>query len=820
MLLSLKWLREFVPFEGQAQELGDRLTMLGLELEDILDPYEHISGIVVGHVLTCEKHPESDHLSVCTVDAGQAETLNIVCGAPNVAAGQKVPVALVGTTMPDGTKIKKAKLRGVPSFGMICSERELGLSEDHSGIFVLPESLRPGEGLVDALDLDREVLEIGITPNRADCLSVLGLARETALAFDLPLTIPEIHLHDEGEDFATGWTVSVPEPDFCPFYQLRLVENITVKPSPIWLRYRLRAVGIRPISNIVDVTNLVLMELGQPLHAFDRARLIGNNIEVSPARDGERIVTLDGQERLLVAGDLLIRDAQRPVALAGVMGGINSEINEDSRDVVIESAVFRPASIRKTARRLGLSSEASYRFERGVDQWGSRYAMNRAAALIAELGGGVVRRGACTLESRPWKAPAPHFRVQRAADLLGMSLDPIFCKDTLLKLGCQVDTSRTEEWTVTTPSWRHDLSREVDLIEEVARVQGMDTIPETLPAITRSLPAFGQPESTFAFLAKVKEWGSGLGLNEAENYSFVGHRDLDHLGLPKEGRINILNPLTEEQNVLRTELAAGLLQNVRHNIAHDNSGLRLFEVANIFHADPTSETTAREESRLGIVLCGNLFDTAWPRRECDADYTDLRGIVEHFIRFLLLPAPLFSKMEDAEAVREGHPYLAPCVRVSLPDQKGETTIGFLGQVRPDIADAYHARKPVWLAELNLDILARQHHSTRVSFIPLPVFPAARRDITVMAPASLSVSVLVSHILGLGISILESVELIDLYEPESPASDREAGNTGSPERNLTFRLTFRRRDRTLKDNEVDKEREKIAQTLVKAFGVRI
>ncbi len=812
MLLSLKWLREFVPYEGSAQELGDRLTMLGLELEDILRPYENIAGIVIGHVLTCEKHPESDHLSVCTVDAGQAEILTIVCGAPNVAAGQKVPVALVGTTMPDGMKIKKAKLRGVPSFGMICSERELGLSDDHSGIFVLPDSFRPGDRLIDALDLEREVLELGITPNRADCLSVLGLARETALAFRLPLALPEVRVNDEGADFAAEWDVTVPDPEYCPFYQLRLVENVAVGPSPMWLRHRLRAVGVRPISNVVDVTNFVLMELGQPLHAFDRDRLRGGRIEVSPARAGERLVTLDGQERILAPGDLLIRDAERPVALAGVMGGLDTEITAESRNVLVESAVFRPASIRKTARRLALSSEASYRFERGVDQPGAVYAMNRAVTLIAELGGGTIRRGACTLESRPWSAPTPRFRPKRAADLLGMPAEADFCREVFTRLGCRVEAGRTDDWTVATPSWRHDLTREADLIEEVARVRGMDALPETLPAVSRPLSGFGLPQSRFDFLAAIKAWGSGLGLNEAENYSFVGHKDLDHLGLPQEGRISVINPLTEDQNVLRTRLAPGLLQNVRHNIAHDNAGLRLFEVANIFHADPTSETTAREEPRLGIALYGALYDSAWPQREADADYTDLRGIIDHLLKALRLPEPVFATVEEAEAAREGFAFLAPCVRVSLPTPDGPQTLGFAGRVKPDVADAYHARKPIWLAELDLEQLQSRQGSAGGGFAPLPVFPAARRDITVMAAATLSVATITEAIRNLGVSILESVELVDLYEPEKGAA--------APERNLTFRLTFRRRDRTLKDSEVDKEREKVAQALVKNLGVRV
>lgn len=798
MLLSLKWLREFVPLEASAQELGDRLTMLGLELEDILHPYDGIKTIVVGHVLTKEAHPDSDHLAVCTVDVGQGEPLTIVCGAPNVAAGQKVPVALVGTTMPGGMVIKKAKLRGVPSFGMICSERELGLTDDHSGIMVLPEAFRVGDRLVDALDLDTEILEIGITPNRGDCLSVLGLAREAALAFKLPLTMPKVHVEEEGADWTSEWSIGIPKPELCPFYQLRLVEGVTVKPSPAWMRYRLHAVGVRPISNIVDITNYVLMELGQPLHAFDRDKLEGGRTEISLAREGERIVTLDGQERVLSAADLLIRDGVKPVALAGVMGGLETEISDASRAVMVESAVFRPETIRKTARRQSLPSEASYRFERGVDQGGSAYAMNRAVSLMAECAGGVVRTGACTQEPKPWVASVPTFRVRRAVDLLGMDVEPAFCADTLERLGCALDRGDEAAWKVTTPSWRQDLSREVDLIEEIARVKGMDTIPETLPAVSRPLERFGQPESRYAFLSRVKAWGSGLGLNEAENYSFVGHKDLDHLGLPKEGRIDIINPLTEEQNVLRTALAPSLLQNVRTNIAHGNMGVRLFEVANVFEADAASQTTARERARLGLVMYGSLYDTAWPHAETDAAYADVRGLVEHFAGFLHLAAPAFIR--EAE-----HPAYAPCVRVEIDGRP----VGLIGQVKPQLADAYHARKPVWLAELDLETLWELHQQARIAFRPLAVFPPSRRDVTVIAPTALSVSAIEEHIRGLRIAILEDVTLIDLYEPKD-----------TEERNLTFRLTFRKADRTLKDAEVDKEREKVAQSLVKNLGVRI
>ncbi|MGN1037813.1 MAG: phenylalanine--tRNA ligase subunit beta, partial [Mailhella sp.] len=393
MLLSFNWLKEFVPYTGTAEELGDMLTMLGLELEEVLHPYAEIEGVITGRVLTCEAHPDSDHLHVCTVDVGEAEALNIVCGAPNVKAGQLVPVAPVGATLPGGLVMKKAKLRGVPSFGMICSERELALADDHSGILVLPERNRagrqilPGEKFVEAYDLDREVLDISITPNRADCLSVYGFARIIGAYLGLPVTMPGFHLEEKGEDMSGAVPVQVEDSVLCPSYTGRILKGAKVGPSPAWMRYRLNAVGIRAISNLVDVTNYILMELGQPLHAFDHNKLAGNRIIVRAAKDGERLVTLDGQERMLKAGDGLICDAEKPVALAGVMGGLETEITDESESVFLECAVFCPRSIRMTARRLGLNSEASYRYERGVDPTTMPFALDRAAALMAELSG-------------------------------------------------------------------------------------------------------------------------------------------------------------------------------------------------------------------------------------------------------------------------------------------------------------------------------------------------------------------------------------------------------------------------------------------------
>lgn len=805
MLLSCKWLREFVPFEGTAQQLGDTLTMLGLELEDIVRPYDAIAGIVTGEVLTCVQHPEADKLHVCTVDvgaAGDGTPLSIVCGAPNVAQGQRVAVAMIGATLPGGLTIKKAKLRGQVSCGMLCSERELGLTEDHSGIMVLPPDTPVGRRLVDVLPLDVEVLDISVTPNRADCLSVLGLAREVAMACKLPLSLPPIlpgrHAAEQGADASRDVAVDIVNPELCWLYQGKIIENIHVGPSPMHIRHRLHAVGVRPLSNVVDATNYVLMELGQPLHAFDRARIRGNRIVVAPAREGQRFTTLDGQERVLAAGDLCICDGEGPVALAGVMGGLESEITPSSTAVFLESAIFRPATIRKTARRLGLSSEASFRFERGVDPGGCTLAMERAATMIAALAGGTVRPGVCRKEPRPWVAPRMTYRPAAASALLGLDIDEAFATDVLTRLGCTLDKSNAAAWQVTAPSWRYDMSREADLVEEVGRVYGLDKIPPALPPLVRSLEAAGAPPSRHAFWTRIKHWGKGLGLNEAVNYSFVGHKDLDQLNLPREGRISIMNPLSAEQDALRTVLAPGLLQNVRHNIAQGATGVRLFELAHVFAPDPASETTAREFGRLGIILYGNRFDGGWPHGEDDVDYGDIKGMVEHLLTTLHVGAPTCT-------LDTAHPYLRPAVRV---EAQGEF-LGHMGRVMPKLADAYHARKDVWLAELDLDALRRLHDKAQPHFAPLPVYPPVRRDITLIAPAGLAVEQVLAYIRGQKVRHLERVVFCNLYAPD-----------GSDERHLTFRLTFRHPERTLQDAEVDKEREKVAQSLESALGVRV
>ena len=806
MLLSFNWLKEFIPYTGTAEELGSTLTMLGLELEEIEHPFAEIAGVRVGRVLTCAPHPDSDHMHVCTVDVGEAAPASIVCGAPNVAAGQLVAVACLGCTLPGGIKIKKTKLRGVPSEGMICSERELGLTEDHSGILVLPETDRDGAHLkigtpvVEALGLDTEVLNISITPNRADCLSVLGFARVLSAYLHLPMAMPKCSLEEKGEDCSQEIPIVIEDPSFCPAYTGRVIEDAKTAPSPWWVRYRLHAVGVRPISNLVDATNYVLMELGQPLHAFDADTLEGGTIIVRRAAEGSVFTTLDGKERVLKASDGVICDAKRPVALAGVMGGLQTEISDSTKRVFLECALFEPRSIRMTARRLGLSSESSYRFERGVDQTGMDFARDRAAYLMQAWAGASVRRGVCRSEPKPFIAEPIQFRPARVDELLGIHVEPEFSEEVLRSLGCSIAKSKKDKWVVYAPGWRYDLAREADLVEEIAIFSDVDSMPAALPKLSHSLDRFGAPENRHMFAMRLKRFLAGLGLNEVVNYSFVSDDELDFLGLPKEGRVNILNPLTAEQNVLRTELAPGLLQNVRTNIAHGADGVRIFEIAQAFTADPASDTTVREVPHLAVTMYGSRYDSAWPHESADADYSDLRGIIDHIFRyFLRMDPPALSVMSD-------HPYLLPAVALTLPDG---SRAGVMGRVRPSAADAYYARKPIWYAELGLDLLQEKSKGRRPQFSPLPVFPPVLRDITLACPPSVTVEEAAAAILSAPkCPLLKKAELIDIYVPA-------AGGV----RRLTFRLTFQS-DKTLQDADAEKEKEKIAAHAVKTLGAML
>jgi phenylalanyl-tRNA synthetase beta chain len=801
MLLSPKWLQEFTPFEGTLDELAHTLTMIGLEVEEQVEPFAHLAEMVVGSVQTCRQHPDADHLRVCEVNMG-GEDVPIVCGAPNVAAGQRVAVAPVGSTLPDGTQVRKAKIRGQPSQGMILSERELQLGEDHTGIMVLGDAAEPGRPLTEALDLDSVLLDVGITPNRADCLSMLGLAREVAAYFRLPLHLPRMELREEHPECESQVRLQIEDPELCPLYQARIVRDISVGPSPAWMRYRLLAMGLRPINAIVDITNYVLLELGQPLHAFDETLISGSTIRVAPAEKEQDLVTLDGEEQHVQPGDLLIRDAEKPVALAGIMGCANSEIGESSTDVLLECAVFHPGTIRKTARRLGLSSGASYRFERGVDQPGSEFALHRAAHLIQRLSGGRVLSGVAKSEPKPWTSPAIDFRPENARKLTFLDAEDDFCNSTLRSLGCEVDRSEGGRWRVRPPSYRLDLQREVDLVEEIARFFGFEQVPAELPRIAKPLREAGEADeledaAPYSFIRRIKAWAQGVGLTEAINYSFVGSAELRRLGSGGEGTIAIRNPLTSDQDTLRPCLAPGLLQNVRLNVDQNNPDQRVFEVARVFGGDDRSETGARERNRLGILVHGRRHPArwSWPREE--SDYLDLKGLLEHLLQSLRLSGWAFEPETD-------HPYLDPCVAVRADERQ----LGSMGRIRPDIGRDYHARFPIWLAELDLDLVYRMHRCRDMVYRPWPKFPPVLRDITIIAPEGVHYRSIHDTVARAGLANLESFALQDIYQPE-----------GSQERHITLRLTYRHPRKTLTDREVDKQHNDLGEFLLQSLPVR-
>ncbi len=794
MLLSLQWLREFVSFEGTSAELAEKLTLLGLEVEEIFHPFAAISSVCVGHVRQCVPHPDSDHLSVCQVDIGQDELLPIVCGAPNVAAGQKVAVAPVGTTMPGGMVIKKAKLRGQTSQGMICSAAELELAQESNGIMVLDDAAVPGTLLVDWLGLETCVFDISITPNRADCLSVLGIARDLSAAFDLSLTLPVCELSETGENCADLVAVHIQDPQACPLYQARVVQGVKVGPSPDWLRYRLLAVGLRPINAVVDITNFMMLETGQPLHAFDRCLLTDKNIFVRGAQTQEKITTLDGRERELTPSDLVIADSGKAIALAGIMGGQNTEITPACQDVLLECAVFDPPTIRKTARRLGLSTDSSFRFERGVDQLGTDFVLNRAASLIARFAGGKIARGRVKEEKRPFQAAVIDFSPQNARDLLALATPDDFCQQLLGRLGCEVD-AKSRPWKVVAPSYRLDLEREADLIEEIGRVWGMDKIPVRLPRISKNLETTNI-NSEFSFLHRVRHWAKGLGLHECINYSFLSGAELDNLGLASSGWVGILNPLTDEQDNLRPQILPGLFDSLRRNLAQGNTRLRFFEVAHTFMPDSASETGVREKNHLALVLSGPRTSQTfpWPAPD-EADYLELKGLVEHFTQ-------TFHLLGQEYALIDEHPYLLPAVSWKIDGE----VVGILGMLKPEAAERYNARSEVWAAEIDLDALMDKEMAA--GFSPLPRFPYVQRDMTLIAQPGLHFATIEQELNSLRIDILEDVQLMDIYTPE-----------GSQEKHLTLRLTYRHPKKTLKDKDVDKVHTHLGQHLLDKLDIR-
>jgi len=796
MLVSLKWLRTCVRCDAPSEEIASRLTMAGLEVEAVTKRNLGLSRVVVGRIIGISPHSGAKNLRICEVEGGNG-TYRVVCGASNVAIGQTVPLALDGAHLADGTEIRAVEVRGVRSPGVLCSEAELGLGEDANGVMSLPGALVPGTPLADALDLEDEILEIGITPNRGDCLSVLGIAREVSALFGAPWTPPQFTVRETGPQLASLASVTIQDPDLCPRYAARVVRKVKVRLSPLWLRQRLQAQGIRPINNIVDVTNFVMIEQGQPLHAFDYERLEGHGIVVRRARAGEPFTTLDGQNRTLRENMLLICDAERGVALAGIMGGLNSEITSETTTVLIESAYFQPAGIRRTAKALGLSTESSYRFERGVDPEGLIRALDRAAQLMVDLGEGELAAGRLDVYPAPMGRQPIRLSVSRCARFLGLALPCDEIRRLLESIQLSVRTIDDNCLEVVPPSFRSDLTREVDLMEEVARLAGFDRIPSTLPCarVTTERPPRTQTVRELARQIMV-----GFGFSEIISFSFIGGQVAARLGITTEDRrfrhLPIQNPLTEEQSVLRTSLIPSMLETAARNQRQRRLDLRLFELSKVFF--PRGNDELPEER---FNLCGLLAGTRRPAGWIDppeaVDFFDLKGPVDALISALGVPAPRWKE-------RPRTPFLRPEAAAEI--EVAGITVGVLGEVRPEVLQAFEMKDAVFLVDLDFDLLEQQATGQK-RFRPLPRFPEVNRDLAIVVSEDLPAQRVLDFLGEHRPEFAESVSVFDCYR---------GNQVGAGMKSLAFRITYRSSERSLTDEEVNEIHTSVTNKVLVAF----
>ena len=808
MKFTLSWLSEYVSLDGLTHDqLADRLTMLGLEVDAVQQLYAGLDAIVTAKVLSVQKHPNADRLSLCEVEVG-AETVPIVCGAPNVRPGLITAIARPGVRLPDGHKIKKAKVRGEVSMGMLCSWRELGISEDHAGIIELDSALASGLSLKEVLDLDDTMVEIDLTPNRPDCASVLGIAREVAGFTHRKVTPPVTEtplLDGAGVDF----TVTIEDPELCPRYAARKLTGVVIKPSPWWLQRQLMAVGMRPINNIVDITNFVMLEYGQPLHAFDFQKIAGRSIVVRcPHSDEKTFTTLDGTERQLSPEMLMICDAEGPVAVAGVMGGLDSEVTDSTTEVLLESACFNPVSIRRTARNLNLPSEASYRFERGVNPDGIANAMERAVQLMCDLAD--ARPVAGGVDEYPGKKDLLKLdlRVQRVNELLGIELSADQVADYLRGIEIEVADKGEDVLQVTVPAFRIDIEREVDLVEEIARLVGYNEIPVSLPSISMDYP---QRDPLRQLRQDVGAIFTAIGFYEAINYSFVSEKHCDMLGLAanddRRQCVKMLNPLTEEQAVMRTMLLPGILENIRRNINFQQSDIRLFEIGKVFSF--TAEGVQPEERyQLCAVVSGARYPGASPIHfSADrADIFDIKGAAESLFETLRLvgKSGTISFIADPEHVQ---PYGEPSFTIRIMD--GEEQLGTISKLTRKAAREFAVKQDVFFLELDLEALLDMPRRDK-SFSSLPRYPSVKRDIALLVPENVPAGALLEDILS---HKLENVVFADIFDVYSGKSIEEGMKS------VALTVTYRSADKTLDDETVDGFHSKIVDSLMSRFGGR-
>lgn len=812
MRVSYDWLKTMIDVPESPKELSDEYIRTGTEVEAIDVVGESFDHVVTAQVLEKTPHPDSDHMYVCKVSVGDKnvdaegnpEPLQIVCGAQNFEAGDHIVTAMIGAELPGGIKIKKSKLRGVASFGMNCSARELGIGGDHAGIMILPEDAPVGMPFGEYYGSSDTVLDCEITPNRPDCLSMIGMARETGAIFDRDyhVELPAIK-SETGRATADEISVEIADEGLCDRYVARIVRNVKVGPSPDWMVKRLNSLGIRPHNNIVDITNYVMMLTGQPLHAFDLSTFAERDgrrsVVVRAAKQDETFQTLDGEKRVLDAGMGLITDGERPVALAGVMGGMDSEITDASVDVLVESACFNAGRTSHTSRDLSLISDASIRFERQVDETGCVDVANVTCALIEELAGGEVAPGYVDVYPAPKTIDSITLRYQRVLDICGAPIERDFVVRSLTRLGCTVEEAG-EDYLVTAPSFRPDLPREIDLIEEVLRLWGMGRVEATIPAAKNHIGGLTHEQQ---LTRKVGQILRACGLNETTTFGFAAPGDLEKIHMSADGRgvpVVLMNPLVAEQTEMRRSLLPGLLRSVAYNEAHGTTNVHLYEIGTLFHGRENA-SLPRETQSVAGVLAGSWTDQTWNNTVDKLRFFAGKGIVEELLEQLRVPKVRFRVAEG-----EGYDFLQPGRAAEV--LSGGTVLGWVGEIHPEAREAMDIDQIVVAFELDLDKLIKGAHNQE-NYHEFSPFPAVQHDLAIVVPDEVTCEDLLQRITSAGGKLLESVRLFDVY--------RDPIRVGVGKKSMAFSLTYRSDDHTLTSDEVERAHGKIVTKLCKATG---
>lgn len=798
MLLPYSWLKQYTDVTWSPKELAERLTMSGMEVSAVQAPLANLPGVVVGLIQEIAAHPERERLFVCRVDVG-SRVITLVTAAENVVVGMKVPVALPGAVVPGSERPIETTLFGdVASEGMLLSERELGVGDDATGIMELPADLTVGNEIISELGLDDTVLEIKVYANRPDCQSVIGMAREVAALTRESVRLPDLTVQSGNSSAAVP--VHIEDFELCPRFCAQVIEDVKIGPSPAWLQRYLRLAGMRPINNVVDITNFVMLEMGQPLHAYDLTLLSGPEIRVRRARPSERIHTLDGTERALTDEMLVIADAEGAVGIAGVMGGQSTEIHDATRTILLEAANFNAANVRRTSRALGLQTEASLRFEKGLDPHLPIKALARAAGLVAELAGG---KPSCAISDVHTTLPEERsipLRPERVNALLGTDLSVTDMKWLLRALHFSVEVSDANWLSVKVPTFRSDITREVDLIEEIVRLHGFDRVEPTLP---KSSGVRGKQSAAMEQFDLLRSRLSGAGLDEVLTYSFMNPVSLQHLGLPEEDpamqAIQILNPIAEEMSLLRTTLVPNLLELVSRNVRRQVTSLHVYELGSIYTPESLPlEAQPDERPTLGVAMVGEAQRTGWGERPRDVDFFDMKGIVEAVLQTLGVSGSFQPGT---------HPALHPGRSADLVVD-GQR-VGFLGELHPAVLERFEIDRRAYVAQVDLEpLLGRAQLPVATQ---LPRHPAIRRDLALLAPIDLPAQTIANTIAAVGAPLLRRLELFDVYQ---------GAQVPEGYRSLAYALEWQTPERTLTDQEITAVQQRILSQLEQEYGVRV